>query len=129
MEQRVTPGFFYGSALAALVGLLLGLMLHGSWEKHPGGPHIWFSSAAAEALAKPAEAAGDQPAADEAPPPPEQAQLAVLDAGYVPPDPLPVIRLDPDRFDPRPAAAEDAERQDVDDLVADAPPAPPPDLD
>ena len=135
-EDTVEPGAFYGSAIAALIGLLMGLMLHGPWDKRPGGPQIWFSSAAAEALAHPAKTDDDQAAVDAAPQPVEDQQLADLDLDYVPPDPLPVTRLAPDRFpdrvDAQPAAAEDAERQDVDGLMtADAAPpeASPPDLD
>ena len=124
MDQRVTPGFFYGSAMAALVGLLAGLVLHGPWESHPGGPQIWFSSAAAEELAKPigdadltAPPAGDLAgdAGDAG-----ATQLAELDAGYVEPSPLPVIRLRPERFDVRPASANMAARVDDDLAEADA---------
>ncbi len=129
-EDTVEPGAFYGSAIAALIGLLVGLMLHGPWDQRPGGPQIWFSSAAAEALAHPATTDDDQPAVDEAPQPVEAQRLADLD--YIPPDPLPVIRLAPDRFpdriDAQPAATEDAARQDVDDVVADAEPTAPRDL-
>jgi hypothetical protein len=37
-----------------------------------------------------------------------------------------VVRLAPDRFDARPAAAEEAERTDVDDVLAGAAPQTPP---
>ena len=46
MEEHVTPGAFYGSALAALCGLAMGLMLHGSWTNHTHGPQLQLSSAA-----------------------------------------------------------------------------------
>jgi hypothetical protein len=120
MEQKVTPDFFYGSALAALIGLLAGLVLHGPWENHARAPQIWFSSAAAEQLARP-QTNTDAVAAVQ--PEQPQQQFADLDVGYLPPDPLPVTRLAPERFDPRPAASE-VEREDVDDLAADAAPAP-----
>jgi hypothetical protein len=125
MEGKLTPGVFYGSAIAALCGLLLGLMLQQPWQKHPGGPQILFASAAAAELARPANTE------DEAAAPAEDdqqavgaAQLASLDAtyndpGYIPPDPLPVTRLDPDRFDVTPAGAEPVEVQAADDLDSD----------
>lgn len=118
MRCQVTPGAFYGSAIAALSGLALGLMLHTPWQDHSAGPQLLTPSAATAALA--------EPASDDAPPPASaNAQLADADTGYVEPDPLPVTRLDPDRFDPKPAAEEVA-RQDVDDEqeTADAQPAP-----
>ena len=123
MEQRLTPELFSGSAIAALTGLVFGLMLHAGWENRPGGPQLLFSSAAAETLYKPTT---DDQAATE----PGLIDVADLDADYVPPDPLPVTRLDPGRFDMRPAAAEAEQREDVDDPVADAAPqAPRRDLD
>jgi hypothetical protein len=123
MEHRPTPQVFYGSAIAALCGLLLGLLLHAAWQKHPGGPQILFSRAeAAEAVNRNANA----PAAD----PPDSVELTDDDAGYVTPDPLPVTRLAPQMFDVRPAADGEEERQPVDDLAAeDAPRAPPRDVD
>jgi hypothetical protein len=120
MEQRLTPEVFYGSAIAALCGLLFGLMLHTAWEKHPGGPQILFSRAeAAEAHPDPA-ASSDAIAAS------NQTEVADLDVGYLPPDPLPVTRLHPEMFDVQPAAADEAEREDVDDLAAEEPPSAPP---
>jgi len=118
MEDKVTPGAFYGSALAALCGLALGLALHGPWASHPGGPQIWFSSAAAEELARPAT---DQDVAAATAPDEAPQQVADLDPGYVDPNPLPVTRLDPDRFNVEPAAAGEAEREDVDDQIDDGP--------
>jgi hypothetical protein len=120
MEQRVTPGLFYGSALSALIGLVFGLALHGPWESHPGGPQIWFSSAAAEELKRPATAEDAIAAVAQD----EPQQVAELDTTYLPPEPLPVTRLDPDRFDPKPAATDPAERVEVEDQVADAAPTP-----
>jgi len=118
MEDRVTPGAFYGSAIAALIGLAMGLMLHGSWQNHSAGPQLLLGSAAATQLARPA---GDNDA--QAAPVSAPQQTADLGASYVDPDPLPVTRLDPDRFDVKPAA-EDVVRADVDDQTADAESAP-----
>ena len=119
MEDRVTPGAFYGSAIAALCGLAMGLMLHGAWSNHTHGPQLQLSSAAAAELARPA---GDEPQAA-----PELA--ADLDTSYVDPTPLPVTRLDPDRFDVKPAA-EDVAREDVDAPAVETAPTPTPrDLD
>ena len=122
MEQRVTPSLFYGSAFAALIGLVMGLALHGPWASHPGGPHIWFSSAAAEELARPAT--DEDAVASAATQADQPQQVAELDTTYLPPDPLPVTRLAPDRFDVKPAATDDAMREDVADETADAAPAP-----
>jgi hypothetical protein len=120
------PALFNGSAIAALVGLLIGLVLHDPWTNHAKGPQIWLSSAAAAELAQPAT---DARLADIEPDRVEP-QLADLDVDYVPPDPLPVTRLAPDRFDVHPAAADDAQREDADDEVADAvPPTASTDLD
>jgi hypothetical protein len=115
MEDRVTPGAFYGSAIAALCGLAMGLMLHGAWSNHTHGPQLQLSSAAAAELATPA-GDGEQTA-------PEPEPAAALDTSYVDPTPLPVTRLDPDRFDVKPAV-EDATREDMDAPAADADPAP-----
>jgi hypothetical protein len=123
MEDRVTPGAFYGSAIAALIGLAMGLMLHGSWRNHSAGPQLLLSSAAAAELARPAGDDDDQQAVPEPETPTDSEQLADLDTGYVDPTPLPVTRLDPDRFDVQPAA-DDVARQDVDDDSPDAEPAP-----
>jgi hypothetical protein len=123
MDQRLTPEFFYGSAIAALCGLLFGLMLHAAWQRHPGGPRILFSSAAAaEVVDTHADAAPtDQP---------EPVVLADDDTGYVAPDPLPVTQLAPQMFEVRPAAADETERQAVDEVVADdTPQAPSRDVD
>ena len=118
MEQRLTPEVFYGSAIAALVGLVFGVALHAPWEKHPGGPQILFSRAeAAERVQPPVEDAATEQAVSA-----EPVQAADLDTSYVPPSPLPVTRLHPEMFDVQPAAVEDAQREDVDDPVADAPP-------
>lgn len=124
MEERLTPGAFYGSAIAALCGLAMGLMLHGAWQNHSGGPQLLASSAAAAELARPA---GDD-APQTAPEQDSQAvagneQLADLDTSYVDPSPLPVTRLAPDRFDVKPAV-EDVAREDADDQTADAEPEP-----
>ena len=123
MEQRLVPEFFYGSAIAALCGLTAGLMLHAGWKHHPGGPQILFSAAEA--------AEPHNPVADDSPSPPAApVQTADLGVGYAPPTPLPVVRLRPDMFEVQPAAADEAQRADVDDLLAEpAPPAPPRDLD
>jgi hypothetical protein len=112
MEEKLKPGFFYGSAIAALVGLLFGLLLHIPWEKHPGGPRILFSTAEA---AEPVRSdATDSPASRL-----ETSPTAVDDddTGPVPADPLPVTRLNPGMFNVQPAADE-ARREDVDDSVA-----------
>jgi hypothetical protein len=119
MEQRPTQGAFYGSAIAALGGLLIGLLLHGAWQKRPGGPQILLASPAAAEPARPA--ADDQPSAARG-----GAVLAGLDPSRVAPDPLPVTRLAPDMFDVQPAATGGVERQDVGDQVADAAPQAPP---
>ncbi|MGZ3276217.1 MAG: hypothetical protein ACXU82_16730 [Caulobacteraceae bacterium] len=122
MEQRLEPEVFYGSAIAALCGLMFGLMLHVAWEKHPGGPQILLFSRAEAAEAHPDPAEPEETVATA-----DQALAADLDTGYLPPQPLPVTRLHPEMFDVQPATAGDVERQDVDDLAADA--APPHDLD
>jgi hypothetical protein len=111
MGQRLTPEFFYGSAISALCGLLLGLMLHVAWQNNPGGPQIQLPESVAAATAV-------SPAAE----PVE----AGLDAGHTRPSPLPVTRLAPQMFDVQPAAADGTQRDDAGDLVVDAaPPAPP----
>jgi hypothetical protein len=118
MEQRLTPGLFCGSAVAALTGLLFGLLLHVPWAKHPGGPRILFSRAEAAEPAHPAAV------------PPEPVEAADLDTRHVAHHPLPVVRLRADMFDVQPAAADGAQRKSVGDLVVDAaPPAPPRDFD
>jgi hypothetical protein len=94
MELKFTPSFFYGSAAAALMGLSLGVALHGPWEQKAGGPRLLFSSAAAADLAQPADdgdiiqASGDST---------QMADTYLYD-GYLPADPLPVVRLKPDRY-------------------------------
>jgi hypothetical protein len=121
MEQRLTPKVFYGSAIAALTGLLFGLLLHTPWQKHPGGPQILFSRAeAAERL----DPGADNPPAGQ----PDPVELADEDTGHAPPDPLPVTRLHPEMFDVQPAADE-TQRRAVDDVVADQPQTPPRDVD
>lgn len=122
MEGKPEPEVFYGSAVAALVGLTFGLALHIPWDKHPGGPRILLSQAEAAEPARPvvADEPTDRPVA-------APVELVDEDTSYLPPTPLPVTRLHPEMFDMRPAAADEAERQDVDDAVADdTPPAPPP---
>jgi hypothetical protein len=109
MEQRLTPEFFYGSAIAALCGLLFGLLLHAAWQKHPGGPQILFGSAQA------AEAVPDSRQVDQ----PASVELVDNDTGHVTPDPLPVTRLAPHMFEVQPAAADEAKRQAIDEVVAD----------
>jgi len=123
MRERLEPEVFYGAAIVTLCGLLFGLALHVAWSKHPGGPQIVTPSAAA------AEAA--HPVADKAPAdPPAPVELAQQDSGPVAPDPLPVTRLAPEMFDVQPAAADQVERQDADDLADDDAPQPQPsDLD
>ena len=124
MEQRLSQEVFYGSAIAALCGLLFGLLLHIPWENHPGGPQILFSRAEA---AEPVHLDAEDPTAEAAANRPTE--VADEDTGHVPPNPLPVTRLRPGMFDVQPAA-EDEQREDVDDAVADAAPqAPPRDLD
>ena len=125
MEQRLSQEVFYGSAIAALCGLLFGLLLHIPWENHPGGPQILFSRAEAAELPRvdaedlTADAPTDRPT-----------EVADEDTGHVTPDPLPVTRLHPEMFDVRPAAADEEQREDVDEAVADAAPqAPSHDLD
>jgi hypothetical protein len=119
MDQRPTPEFFCGSAIAALTGLLFGLLLHTPWEKHPGGPQILFSTAAAAELARPAGADDAVQAST-----PDPVENADLEPASVTPAPLPVTRLSPEMFDVQPAAADEAERRDVGDLTADAVPPP-----
>ena len=125
MEERIEPEAFYGAAIAALVGLLFGLLLHTAWQNHSGGPRIILSStvAAAPARADAAASPDNAPAGQ-----PDAVQLAEEDTGPVTPDPLPVTRLAPEMFpdmtDVQPAAADEAERQDADDVTAgDAPQA------
>jgi hypothetical protein len=119
MEQRLSQEVFYGSAIAALCGLLFGLLLHIPWEKHPGGPQILFSRAEAAELPRvdaeklAAAAPADRPI-----------EMADEDTGHVPPEPLPVTRLRPQMFDVQPAAADDEQRVGVDDAIADADAAP-----
>src|SRR5690348_13985943 len=122
MLDRLTPGAFYGAALAALCGLLMGPMPQDPWQKHPGWPQILFNSAAAAELAKPAGQDASAPA-DADPQAAGNEQLASLDAtyndpGYITPTPLPVTRLDPDRFDVQPAEAGPPEFEDVDEVGA-----------
>ena len=119
MEHRPVPEVFYGASIAALTGLLCGLVLHAAWEKKPGGPQILFGAAQAAAAGN---ATSDDTSAAE----PQSLDVADLDTGPVPPNPLPVIRLHPEMFDVQPAAAGKAEREDVDDLLVDAPPPAPP---
>ncbi len=125
MDQQPTQEVFYGSAIAALCGLVFGLMLHIPWEKHPGGPQILFSRAEAAEVVRPAaeDTAAEVRAVD-------QVEVADEDTGRVPPAPLPVTRLHPEMFDVQPAATDDERREDVDDVAAeDAPQNPPRDLD
>jgi hypothetical protein len=124
MEQRLTPAFFCGSAIAALTGLLFGVVLHLPWQKHPGGPQIQVAAAQA---AEPAHPAVDDATVDVAASIPVES--ADLDSGPVTPDPLPVTRLHPELFDVQPAATDETERQDADDLAADVAPPEPRDLD
>jgi hypothetical protein len=122
MEQRLPPTVFYGSAIAAALGLTMGLALHGPWNNHPGGPQLWLSSAAAQALVDPDAAGSAYPDLDQ---PPDQTQLADLDSEDA--DPLPVVRLDPGRFDVvAPSAAGEAQRADKDTAPDDATAEPPP---
>jgi len=119
MEGKVTPTAFYGSAIAALSGLLLGLLLHAPWQDHSNGPQILFSSAAAAELARPANADDGQALSADDPQAAANSQYASLDGayndpGYIPPDPLPVTRLAPGRFgsdetEVQPASAGSAE--------------------
>ena len=125
MEQRLSQEVFYGSAIAALCGLLFGLLLHIPWEKHPGGPQILFSRA--EAAELPRVDAENLVAAASTD---RQVEVADEDVSHVTPDPLPVTRLRPEMFDVQPAAAGDDEREDIDDVAADdAPQASSHDLD
>jgi hypothetical protein len=94
MELKFTPSFFYGSAAAALMGLSLGVALHGPWQSKAGGPRLTLASAAFAETAPPADG-GDiiQASADGA-----QTADATLYDGYLPADPMPVVRLKPDRY-------------------------------
>jgi hypothetical protein len=115
MEQRPTPAFFYGSAAAALVGLLFGLTLHAAWQKNPGGPQMISAATAAV----PAVSPGTRDIRASQPPPTE---LADQDAGPATPNPLPVTRLAPQMFDVLPAATDPAQRRDAAEVIAgDAP--------
>ncbi len=120
MLDRLTPGAFYGAAISALSGLALGLLLQQPWQKHPGGPQILFNSAAAAELSRPPSSDDNASAPFEDQQARGNAQLAALDAayndpGYIPPDPLPVTRLDPGRFDVKPAA-DQIEADEADDV-------------
>jgi hypothetical protein len=120
MEQqrlKPEPEFFSGSAIAALVGLLFGLMLHVAWQKNPGGPQIVSAAKAASAARAPS---ADDPPAN----PPGGVELADQDSGPVAPAPLPVTRLAPQMFEVQPAAAGEAEREDAVGLAADDAPQP-----
>ena len=125
MERRLTQEVFYGSAIAALCGLLLGVLLHTPWQNHPGGPQILFSRAEAAEVVRPD---AEDPAAE--PPALAPAEVIDEDTSYAPPDPLPVTRLHPEMFDVQPAATADEQREGDDDAAADAAPqVPPRDLD
>jgi hypothetical protein len=92
MERSSTPYPFYGAAVAALLGLAMGLALHGPWQSRAGGPQILFASAAATELARPM----NDTDIIEAAAPIEQtayADLSVADTGQLPADPPPVMRL------------------------------------
>ncbi len=142
MRPRLTPPLFYGAAAAALAGLALGAALHGPWEEKAGGPRMLFSSAAAADLAPQADG-GDmiQASLDQD----QAADASHLYDGYLPADPLPVVRLKPDRYPDlwgghgqvTQASVDEGERVNPDDLYkadvfaddeltsdpADAPPA------
>jgi hypothetical protein len=96
------PSLFYGSAIAAALGLALGLALHGPWRdgEHGGGPQLLVAAAAA------AERRGAEPDIVETPP---AAEETVADASQLPPDPLPVTRLTR-RGGTAVSASEDVER-------------------
>jgi hypothetical protein len=124
MELRFTPSFFYGAAAAALMGLSLGVALHGPWQAKDGGPRILLSSAAAAQTAQADDSAyGGYVEAS--------AQTAQTDAslyeGSLPAAPLPVTRLKPDRYpdlwsgraDVSQARADQGERAYSDDLYPD----------
>lgn len=91
MELKFTPSFFYGSAAAALMGLSLGMALHGPWQSKAGGPRLMFGSAAAAEQAQDGETI--QASADAT-----QTADATLYDGSLPAAPLPVVRLKPDRY-------------------------------
>jgi hypothetical protein len=92
MELKLTPSFFYGSAAATVMGLSLGIALHGPWESKAGGPRFMFASAAA------AEPAGDEGARDATLASNDQSDPSYLYEGYLPASPMPVVRLKPDRY-------------------------------
>jgi hypothetical protein len=122
------PSLFYGSAISACVGLALGLALHGPWadQEHPGGPQIYFASAVAAELARPADDSeiieASAPAEDSAYGAGDTA-LSYAAADQLPPNSLPLVRLTRMGGPARPAAA-DVERvstevaaQDADDIT------------
>lgn len=111
MELKVTPSFFYGAGAAAALGLGLGALLHGPWGAFGGAraPQILFPSAqAAEAPKPPRDGAAETAQAGKG-----EADPGALYAGYLPPDPQPVVRLAADRFDAMQAAADAAKRVDT----------------
>ncbi len=96
MELRFTPAFFYGSAAAALMGLSLGVALHGPWAQKAGGPRMLFSSAAAAELARPVNDSDIVQVSADAAQTPDTSYL--LYDGSLPADPLPVVRLKPGSY-------------------------------
>ena len=92
MVLQIKPSLFHGIAVAACLGLTLGLVLHGPWQSKAGGPQILFASAAAAELARPlndGDIIAASTAADEQP----STELAFVDDGQLPATPLPVVRL------------------------------------
>jgi hypothetical protein len=90
MQLKIKPALFYGSAAAAVAGLALGLSLHGPWQSKAGGPQILFSRAEAAEAPAPNDGASLMDAGD--------TSSAELYDGFLPASPLPVIRLQPNRY-------------------------------
>jgi hypothetical protein len=123
MLSHLRPSLFYGTSIAALCGLALGLMAHGPWASHEGGPQILFASAAAAELARPlsdadiVQAGAYDPSAEQTA---AYADNTLADTSQLPADPLPVVRLNHINGTALPAA-KTVERVAKDEVATDVP--------